>query len=113
MKLPKFFKKAEQSNMKKEFDQRTWEAMQKLKNAETPEEKEKWANLLKTIYQAEIASEAVKQKKSWWESETVRVMIAGGFGIAQIGMILYGEDVHGKLMNGKVAQYIMKLRNRV
>lgn len=115
MKLPKFFnKKTEKTrDMSAQFDERKWEAMQNLKNAETPEEKAKWAELLKTLYQTEIAKSASEQKKSWFESETIRVLIAGGFGTAQILLILYGEDVGGKLMNGRVAQYIMKLRNRV
>ena len=114
MKLPKFFKKTEDKpSMEKEFDQRKWEAMNGLKNAKTPEEKAEWAKLLKDLYQTEIAKNASEQKKSIWESETARVLIAGGFGTLQILLILYGEDVGGKLMNGRVAQYIMKLRNRV
>lgn len=115
MKLPKFFnrKKEAAKDMSAEFDARKWEAMEALKNASDPEEKAKWAELLKTYYQTEIAANGAKQKKSWLESETVRVLIAGGFGTAQILLILYGEDVGGKLMNGRVAQYIMKLRNRV
>lgn len=115
MKLPKFFKKDKEvaKDMNAELDSRKWEAMEKLRDAETPEEKAKWADLLRTYYQTEIASNAAKQKKSWFESETVRVLLAGGFGTLQILLILYGEDVGGKLMNGRVAQYIMKLRNRV
>ena len=115
MKLPKFFKKDKEvtKDMNTELDSRKWEAMKKLRDAETPEEKAKWAELLRTYYQTEIAKNASEQKKSWFESETVRVLLAGGFGTLQILLILYGEDVGGKIMNGRVAQYIMKLRNRV
>ena len=115
MKLPKFFNKNKEQvkDMGVELDARKWEAMEKLREAETPEEKAKWADLLRTYYQTEIASNAAKQKKSWMESETVRVLLAGGFGTLQILLILYGEDVAGKLMNGKPGQFIMKLRNRV
>jgi len=115
MRLPKFFrkKKDDTPTMDCEFDSRKWEAMQKLKEADTPEEKAKWAELLKTLYQTEIAKEASEQKKSIWESETVRVLLAGGFGTLQIILILYGEDACGKLINGRCAQYITKLRNRV
>lgn len=114
MKLPKFFeKKEDKATIEKEFDSRKWEAMQNLKAATTPEDKAKWAELLKTLYQTEIAKNASEQKKSVWESETARVLLAGGFGTLQILLILYGEDVGGKLMNGRVAQYITKLRNRV
>lgn len=114
MQLPKIFKKKEEpATMAKEFDARKWEAMEKLKDAKTPEEKAKWADLLKSYYQTEIAANAAEQKKSWFESETIRVLIAGGFGTLQILLVLYGEDVAGKLMNGRLAQYIMKLRNRV
>lgn len=113
MKLPKFFKKEKKATVEEEFSQEIYEAVQKLKAAETPEEKQKWAELLKTYHQTEVAANAAKQKKSWLESETVRVLIAGGFGTLQILLILYGEDVGGRLMNGRVAQYITKLRNRV
>ena len=114
MNLPKIFKKKdEQPTMESEFDARKWEAMKALRDATTAEEKTKWAELLKSLYQTEIAGNAAKQKKSLWESETARVLLAGGFGTLQILLILYGEDVGGKLMNGRVAQYIMKLRGRV
>lgn len=114
MKLAKFFsKKEEKPTMASEFDARKWEAMQNLKAAETAEEKAKWAELLKTLYQTEIAKSASEQKKSVWESETARVLLAGGFGTLQILLILYGEDVGGKLLSGRPAQWITKLRSRV
>lgn len=113
MKLPKFFRKKECDDLDEEYLARVKEAMEKLRDAETPEEKQKWADLLKTLHQAEIAANGAKQRKSWMESETVRVLLAGGFGIVQIVLILYGEDFGGKIMNGRCAQYITKLRNRV
>lgn len=113
IRLPKFMKKEKGPNIDTEFSLRIFDAMNRMKEAETPEEQKEWAEVLKGLYQAEVAKAAAEQKKHWWkDSEVVKVLLAGGFGLAQIGLILYGEDVGGKLLNGKAAQFIMKLRNR-
>lgn len=81
-----------------------------LMEEEDPEVRKQLAENLKAIRQAEIAEAAAKQKKSIWSRIDPNVLLAGGFGTAQILIILFGEKA-GSLLNGRCAGFITKMKN--